>query len=61
MALYEYKCPKCKEITTISRSITEPETNPECWTCKVLLQRVYSSNMGVSFKGSGFYSTDKGK
>jgi putative FmdB family regulatory protein len=59
MALYEYKCPDCSEISTISRSITEPETNPECKACNVLLNRVYSSNVGVTFRGSGFYSTDK--
>lgn len=59
MALYDYKCPKCEKVYTISRSITEPETNPECFTCMILLNRVYSSNVGIAFKGSGFYSNDK--
>ena len=59
MALYDYKCPQCSEVYTISRSISEPETNPECMTCEVLLNRVYSSGVSVTFKGSGFYSTDK--
>jgi len=58
MPLYDYKCPNCGTLSTVSRSISEKETNPECGTCHIALNRVYSS-VGVTFNGSGFYSTDK--
>ena len=55
---YEYKCPKCNIVHTLYRSITEKETQYVCETCNVQLRRVYSK-VGVTFNGSGFYSTDK--
>lgn len=58
MALYEYKCKDCEKTITVSRSISEPENPTFCVTCKIPLSRVYSS-VGVTFNGSGFYSTDK--
>lgn len=58
MAFYEYKCKSCNASETISRGIADKEVVPECKTCKKPLNRVYSS-LGVAFKGSGFYSTDK--
>jgi len=60
MALYEYKCKSCDASVTIARGITEKEETPACGTCNILLNRVYSS-VGVTFSGSGFYSTDKGR
>jgi len=58
MALYEYKCKSCDASVTVSRGIADKEEVPQCSTCKTPLNRVYSS-LGVTFKGSGFYSTDK--
>lgn len=58
MALYEYKCPECETVITVSRGMTEDDPGYTCETCNSTLNRVYS-NVGVSFKGSGFYSTDK--
>jgi putative FmdB family regulatory protein len=58
MALYEYKCKECESTVTVSRSISEPEVAVFCVSCKSPLSRVYSS-VGVTFNGSGFYSTDK--
>lgn len=58
MALYEYKCPECETLKTISRGMTEDDPGYACETCNIPLNRVYSS-IGVNFKGSGFYSTDK--
>lgn len=60
MAIYEYKCKVCDLSETVSRGISEKETIPECQSCKIPLNRVYSS-IGVTFNGGGFYSTDKGK
>jgi putative FmdB family regulatory protein len=58
MALYEYKCKECEGTITVSRSISDPETAVFCASCTLPLSRVYSS-VGVTFNGSGFYSTDK--
>jgi putative FmdB family regulatory protein len=58
MAMYEYKCKSCEQSVTIARSISSREDVPICVGCKSPLSRVYSS-VGVTFSGSGFYSTDK--
>jgi putative FmdB family regulatory protein len=60
MAIYEYKCKACGLTESVSRGISEQEIVPNCSTCEIKLNRVYSS-VGVTFSGSGFYSTDKGK
>ena len=60
MAMYEYACKSCNASVTISRGITDREEAPICGSCQIPLSRVYSS-VGVTFNGSGFYSTDKGK
>ena len=58
MAFYEYRCSECKNETTVSRGMAEEDPGYTCKTCNIPLNRVYSK-VGVSFKGSGFYSTDK--
>lgn len=58
MPLYDYKCSSCDASMTVSRGISEKEEVPTCATCNLLFIRVYSS-VGVSFKGTGFYSKDK--
>jgi putative FmdB family regulatory protein len=60
MAIYEYRCRVCSLVESVSRGMHDEEVIPECSTCKVNLNRVYSS-VGVTFNGGGFYSTDKGK
>ena len=58
MAYYDYKCTDCDTTITVSRGMTEDDPGYTCETCNSTLNRVYS-NVGVAFKGSGFYSTDK--
>ena len=58
MAFYDYKCLECDTTITVNRGMTEDDPGYTCETCNSELTRVYS-NVGVSFKGSGFYSTDK--
>jgi putative FmdB family regulatory protein len=58
MALYEYKCKSCDASVTVSRGIADKEVSPKCDSCNSAMNRVYSS-VGVTFSGSGFYSTDK--
>lgn len=58
MPLYEYLCKNCNEMIVESRDAGERDNLPVCKTCNQAMKRLYSS-IGVSFKGSGFYSTDK--
>lgn len=58
MATYEYRCKSCDASITIFRGIADKEQVPKCLACDIDYSRVYSS-LGVTFKGSGFYSTDK--
>lgn len=58
MAVYEYTCRVCGGTEQVVRSITDPDRVYMCKSCNVELKRVYS-NIGVTFNGNGFYSTDK--
>jgi putative FmdB family regulatory protein len=57
MATYEYACKSCNATINISRGIGDKEEVPKCLGCNVNYSRIYSP-IGVSFSGSGFYSTD---
>lgn len=59
MAVYEYKCADCNKTITVNRGISEKDPGYACDTCNLPLTRVYSNNIGITFKGSGFYRTDK--
>lgn len=58
MALYEYICKSCNASEVVIRGVNDKENVINCKACDIPLNRVYSS-IGVSFKGSGFYSKDK--
>ena len=62
MPSYDYKCSKCDEQFELFHSIHDEPTSV-CIKCgaKNSVQRVISSNFGISFKGSGFYVTDSQK
>ena len=60
MPIYEYTCITCEKTTEINRGINDEETIPQCPECGYHMTKVYST-FGINFKGSGFYSTDKGK
>jgi putative FmdB family regulatory protein len=58
MPLYEFACRKCGVETSAHYKIDEAVAYPNCQTCGEQMIRMY--NFGsVSFKGSGFYTTDK--
>lgn len=57
MPTYDYRCPECGVELSLVSSIGEVVT-PVCFECVVNMVRVYGLG-GVSFSGSGFYSTDK--
>jgi len=56
--IYEYECPGGDETISIERSVNAPEENYRCSTCGDTLRRIYSPP-AITFKGSGFYTTDK--
>jgi len=56
MPTYEYACTKCGHEFEAFQSFSE-DALTECPECKGEVQKVYS-NVGVVFKGSGFYKTD---
>jgi len=54
--IYEYRCNTCNLVSSVERSVYDDENIPLC--CGDLTSRVYAPP-AVSFKGDGFYSTDK--
>jgi putative FmdB family regulatory protein len=56
MPTYEYRCRKCAEHLEVVQSFKdEPLTT--CPNCGGDLRKVFG-NIGITFKGSGFYKTD---
>ncbi|HAA09602.1 MAG: FmdB family zinc ribbon protein [Syntrophomonadaceae bacterium] len=58
MPIYEYKCSNCGIFEKMQR-INEASLT-QCPTCGEQVHRVISKNVGIVFKGSGFYTTDSG-
>lgn len=58
MPIYDYQC-ECGKTRTVTLSIKAEEYTAVC-ACGKTMTRIYSVGV-VSFKGAGFYSTDKGK
>jgi putative FmdB family regulatory protein len=56
MPTYEYRCKDCGEDLEVVQAFTD-DALTECPTCGGTLRKVFG-NIGVSFKGSGFYKTD---
>ena len=57
---YEYRCPRCQITIEHTRAFDDSAPDPMCGDCLVAMEKVYGSTP-VHFKGSGFYSTDKGR
>ena len=56
MPTYEYRCKDCGEHLEVVQSFTD-EALTTCPNCSGSLRKVFG-NIGISFKGSGFYKTD---
>lgn len=56
MPTYSYACTSCDNAFDIVQSMSE-DSLTECPECKGRLRKLYN-NVGVVFKGSGFYRTD---
>jgi len=55
MPIYEYKCENGHVFDVMQRMSEDPLT--ECRVCGASVRKVMQP-VGISFKGSGFYSTD---
>jgi putative FmdB family regulatory protein len=56
MPTYEYACSKCGEHLEVVQSFRD-EPLKKCPACGGRLKKVFG-NVGIVFKGSGFYKTD---
>ena len=57
MPIYDFRCLKCGSVSSVSLPMGD-ESVPGCVGCGGETVRVFGLG-GVSFSGSGFYSTDK--
>jgi putative FmdB family regulatory protein len=56
MPTYEYRCKDCGHTFDAYQSFTD-DALTECPQCGGLVKKVFG-NVGIAFKGSGFYKTD---
>ena len=56
MPTYEYACKSCGEHLEVVQSFKD-DALTECPACGGPLRKVFG-NIGIAFKGSGFYKTD---
>ena len=56
MPTYEYRCKDCGEHLEVVQAFTDDPLT-ECPACRGTLRKVFG-NIGITFKGSGFYKTD---
>ena len=59
MPTYEYLCNKCEHAFEVVQSFSDAVIE-DCPKCDGKVRKVYN-NVGVVFKGSGFYKTDSVK
>ncbi|MCU1353305.1 MAG: FmdB family transcriptional regulator [Acidimicrobiales bacterium] len=56
MPTYEYRCKDCGHELEVVQAFTD-DALTECPSCQGSLKKVFG-NVGITFKGSGFYKTD---
>ena len=58
MPTYGYECKSCQHNFDVFQNIND-EPIKTCPKCQKQVRRLINGGMGVIFKGSGFYVTDK--
>lgn len=56
MPIYEYRCNSCGTFDKMQKASEDPLTS--CPECHGPVERIISRNVGIQFKGAGFYKTD---
>lgn len=56
MPTYEYRCKSCGHEMEVQQAFSDAPLDT-CPECQGALRKVYG-NVGISFKGSGFYKND---
>lgn len=56
MPIYDYRCENCGKFEKLQKITEEALTN--CPKCDGKVERLISKNIGIVYKGSGFYKTD---
>ena len=56
MPTYEYRCKECGDETEVVQSFTD-DALTTCTVCGGPLRKLFG-NVGIAFKGSGFYKND---
>ncbi|HPT82337.1 MAG TPA: zinc ribbon domain-containing protein [Limnochordia bacterium] len=56
MPIYEYRCPNCGRFE-LQQSIKDDKLST-CPTCSAPVERLIAKNIGIIFKGPGFYIND---
>lgn len=56
MPTYEYLCKSCGERLEVQQAFTD-DAMTECPRCEGPLRKIFG-NVGITFKGKGFYKTD---
>lgn len=59
MPTYDYKCENCGRFEEVQKISEDPLT--VCPKCGGKVERLISKNVGIVYKGSGFYSTDNNR
>ena len=57
MPLYEYSCDSCGKKFEVMQKMSDKPIE-KCPTCGSNVHKVISSEIGINFKGSGFYVND---
>lgn len=60
MPRYEYSCVNCNNKIEVTKTFSESDSVEVCEKCGNIMSKIYG-NVGVQFKGSGFYKTDNPK
>jgi putative FmdB family regulatory protein len=60
MPTYEYECKTCRHNFEVFQAMSDPPVQ-DCPECGKEVRRLIFGGVGVIFKGSGFYVTDKSK
>lgn len=58
MPVYHYKCKTCEMTIVMMANINDRHESPTCIKCNARMVRDYGLGT-ITFKGSGFYRTDK--